>query len=100
VRLDVTLKVGANTETITVTDAAPLLKTENAEQATNISGDLFNSLPLNFGGGGGQTGNIRGWLSFIQLAPGVSGNDHRSAINGSPPGNFKICPEPIEICKL
>ncbi|HEU0006214.1 MAG TPA: carboxypeptidase regulatory-like domain-containing protein, partial [Terriglobia bacterium] len=90
VRLDVTLKVGANTETITVTDEAPLLKTENAEQATNISGDLFNSLPLNFGGGGGQTGNIRGWLSFIQLAPGVSGNDHRSAINGSPPGNFKI----------
>lgn len=61
VRLDITLKVGAYTETITVTDEAPLLKTENAEQATNISGEMFNSLPLNFGGGGGQTGNIRGW---------------------------------------
>ena len=49
-----------------------LLSAIYAEQATNISGEMFNSLPLNFFGGG-QTGNIRGWLRFIQLAPGVSG---------------------------
>jgi hypothetical protein len=89
-RLDVVLEIGATTETITITADAPLLQTESAEQSTNISGEMFNSLPLNFGGGGGSSGNIRGWLGFIQLAPGVSGNDHRAAVNGAPGGSFKI----------
>jgi len=90
VRVDLTLQVGVTTETITVTADAPLLRTENSEQSTTVSGELFNSLPLNFGGGGGSTGAVRSWLSFIQLAPGVSGNDHRSAVNGAPGGAFKI----------
>ena len=69
VRVDVVMPVGAASESVTVNAAAPLLKTENAEQSTNISGELFNSLPLNVG----ATNSIRSWLSFIQLAPGVSG---------------------------
>jgi len=69
-----------------VTDQTPLLRTENAEQSTNISGELFNSLPLNFS----ATNSIRGWLSFIQLAPGVSGTTHTANINGAPAGSFKI----------
>ncbi len=87
-RVDVVLQVGAATESVTVTAEAPLLKTENAEQSTNISGELFNSLPLNFG----QTfgGSIRNWLSFIQLSPGVSGSTHTASINGAPGGSFKI----------
>jgi Carboxypeptidase regulatory-like domain/TonB dependent receptor len=87
-RVDVMLQAGAPSEFVTVTAQAPLLKTENAEQSTNISGELFNSLPFNFG----QTfgGSIRNWLSFIQLSPGVSGSDHRASINGAPGGSFKI----------
>jgi carboxypeptidase family protein len=87
-RLDVVLQIGAPSESVTVTAEAPLLKTENAEQSTNISGEMFNSLPFNFG----QTfdGSIRNWLSFIQLSPGVSGSTHTASINGAPGGSFKI----------
>jgi hypothetical protein len=87
-RVDVMLQAGAPSEFVTVTAQAPLLKTENAEQSTNISGELFNSLPFNFG----QTfdGSIRNWLSFIQLSPGVSGSTHTASINGAPGGSFKI----------
>ena len=89
-RINVVLEIGAASETISVTDQTPLLRTENAEQSTNVSGELFNSLPLNFG----ATNSVRGWLGFIQLAPGVSVTDQRelqrSNINGAPAGSFKI----------
>jgi hypothetical protein len=86
IRVNVVMQVGATTESVTVNAEAPLLKTENAEQSTNISGELFNDLPLNFS----ATNSVRGWLSFIQLAPGVSGTTHTANINGAPAGSFKI----------
>jgi len=85
-RINVALEVGAASDTVLITDQPPLLRTENAEQSTNISGELFNALPLNFS----ATNSVRGWLSFIQLAPGVSGNTHTANINGAPSGSFKI----------
>jgi hypothetical protein len=85
-RVDAALEIGAASDTVTVTAEAPLLQTQSAEQSTNISGQLFNSMPLNFGGNNA----IRGWLSFIQLAPGVSGNNQAANINGAPGGSFKI----------
>lgn len=87
-RVNAVMEIGAATDTVTVTAQTPLLQTESAEQSTNISGQLFNSMPLNFG----QTfgGSIRNWLSFIQLAPGVSGTTHTANINGQPGGSFKI----------
>src|SRR5215475_5609704 len=89
-RMDATLEVGASSDTVTVTATSPLLQTESAEQTTNISGQLFNAMPLNFG----ATNSIRGWLSFIQLAPGVSVPNQTSPqtanINGAPGGSFKI----------
>jgi hypothetical protein len=92
-RLNTTLQVGASTESVTVNAEAPLLKTESAEQSMNVKGDKVNGLPLNFGGGGAQGGGIRNWLSFIILAPGVSGTGYTSPINGIPTGssgNFKV----------
>ncbi|HKQ74431.1 MAG TPA: TonB-dependent receptor [Blastocatellia bacterium] len=89
-RVDATLEIGAPSDTVTVTATAPLLQTQSAEQSTNISGQLFNAMPLNFG----ATNSIRGWLSFIQLAPGVSQPSQNSPqtanINGAPAGSFKI----------
>src|SRR5262245_62324295 len=89
-RVDAALEIGAASDTVTVTAQTPLLQTQSAEQSTNISGQLFNSMPLNFG----VTNSIRGWLSFIQLAPGVSvprQNEPQTAnINGAPGGSFKI----------
>ena len=94
VRVDFALQIGAPTESVTVTAEAPLLKTESAEQSMNISGERVNALPLNFGGGGGSTGAIRNWMSFMILAPGVSGsstsNPGSNAINGATGGAFKI----------
>jgi hypothetical protein len=92
-RLDFTLQVGMTTDSVTVTGEAPILKTENAEQSMNVSGDKVNNLPLNFGGGGSAGGGIRNWLSFIILAPGVSGTGYTAPVNGIPTGsygNFKV----------
>ncbi len=88
VRVDLALQVGAATESVTVTAEAPLLRTENSEQSMNVKGEKVNDLPLNFGGGGAQGGGIRNWLSFIILAPGVSGTAYNSPINGIPTGSF------------
>jgi hypothetical protein len=96
-RVDFALQVGASAETITVTGEAPMLHTENAQQAMNVTGDKVNDLPMNFGGGGSAGGGIRNWLSFMFLAPGVSGTNANSpganVINGIPAGtygNFKV----------
>lgn len=96
-RVDLAVQVGAASETVTVTAEAPLLRTENAEQSMNVSGEKVNDLPLNFGGGGSAGGGIRNWLSFMYLAPGVSGTNANSpgnnVVNGIPSGtygNFKV----------
>jgi hypothetical protein len=89
-QVDAVLEVGTAAETISVTAEAAILKTDNAEQGINVSGDRINALPLNFGGGGGNVGAIRSWLSFIVLAPGVSGTNERASVNGAPGGGFKI----------
>jgi hypothetical protein len=73
-RIDITLQVGATSESVTITAAAPLLKTESAEQSTVIMGERINELPLNFGGGGGSVGGIRSPYSFNVLSPGVAGS--------------------------
>ncbi len=93
VRLDFVLQLGTATETVTVMAEAPMLKTENAEQSINVSGNRINNLPLNFGGGGGSTGSIRSWTSFIVLSPGISGTGQGARVNGIPPNNFKIIVE-------
>src|SRR5690349_19887478 len=72
-RIDVTLEVGATSDTVTITAEAAQLKTESAEQSTIIQTSTINSLPLNFGGGGGSSGNIRSPFAFNILSPGVSG---------------------------
>jgi hypothetical protein len=89
-RVDAVLEIGGTEESVSVTAEASLLKTANAEQGINVSGDRINTLPLNFGGGGGNVGAIRNWLGFVMLAPGVSGTNERASVNGAPGGAFKI----------
>ena len=45
-RIDIGLEIGSNTEAVTVTEAAPLLKTESGELSHNITSDTLNSLPI------------------------------------------------------
>lgn len=89
-RLDVTLAVGSTAESITVEGSAPQLKSESVEQSINVSGNRINSLPLNFGGGGGNIGAIRAPLTFMVLSPGVTGNGTTGRVNGQAPNTFRI----------
>ena len=88
-RLDVRLLIGSTAESITVDAASEILKTENAEQSMNVSGEKLNELPINFGGTN-ASGGIRNWLTFTYLAPGVAGTSANSQVNGLPAGLFKV----------
>jgi hypothetical protein len=72
-RLDVTLDIGSNTESVTVTEAAPLLKTESSEVAHNVTSEFLNNLPV-LGIGrlaSGATG-IRSPYSVMNIVPGAT----------------------------
>jgi len=56
-RVDVVLKVGASTESVTVTSESTLLKTETAEQSMTVAGNQIAELPINFGIGAGAIRN-------------------------------------------
>ena len=60
--LDISLQVGALSETVTVKGETPMLEVSKAEQNVNISGELIRALPL--------TGR-RDWSDVLQLAPGT-----------------------------
>jgi Carboxypeptidase regulatory-like domain/TonB dependent receptor len=90
VRLDVGLKIGGATESVTVTAEAAMLRTENAEASTNVSGDKINNLPLNFGGGAGAIGAIRNQMAFVVLSPGVAGSGTGARINGFAGNTFRV----------
>ena len=63
-RVDVTLKPGAATETVTVTGAAALLDTEDSERGQVISARDVGNLPL----------NGRAYADLALLTPGVRAN--------------------------
>jgi len=65
VRVDLTLEVGATSESITITGEVPLLKTEDAEQSHTLTGEQLDNLPINFGVLSG--GYIRSPYAFITL---------------------------------
>ncbi len=75
-RIDANLEIGAATDTITVNDEVPQLKTESVEQSINVTGDRINDLPLNFGGGGGAIGAIRAAADVYDSFAGRLRNRH------------------------
>jgi Carboxypeptidase regulatory-like domain/TonB dependent receptor len=86
-RVDVVLEIGAANESVTVTETAPLLKTESGELSQNISTDQLNNLPmLGIGATAAGTAGIRNPYSVIQLLPGSAtfGADSSLRLNGSP----------------
>jgi hypothetical protein len=65
-RVDVALEVGSATESVTVTEAAPLLKTETGDVSHNVTSNKVNDLPT------GSLGAIRNTLTVSQLIPGTN----------------------------
>src|SRR5216684_6592050 len=45
-RIDASLEVGSTGESVTVNEAAPLLKTESGELGHNVTGETLNNLPI------------------------------------------------------
>ena len=85
-RIDITLEVGATTDSVTVTEAAPLLKTESGELAHSVTSDNLNTLPV-VGIGSGFSGNsgIRQPMAAAQLLPGgLYLGDNIVRVNGAP----------------
>jgi hypothetical protein len=60
--IDISLKVGAMSETVEVKGDAPLLETSNPGQAVNVSGEMAQSIPL---------AARRHWSEFLRFTPGA-----------------------------
>jgi hypothetical protein len=86
-RVDVVLKVGSASDSVTITAESSALKTESAEQSMTVTGKQISELPINFGIGAGA---IRNPLSFAQMTPGATFNGWNNiSINGGS-ANFKV----------
>jgi hypothetical protein len=84
-RIDVILEVGANTESVTVTEAAPLLKTESGELSHNVTTDSMNNLPVMGIGAAASGAGIRNPYAVLQLLPGADWRPDTSIrMNGMP----------------
>jgi hypothetical protein len=77
VRADVSMTLGARTETVQVTGQAPLLQRETAELGNVITGQEVEELPLT------SVGDQRTPASFMKLAPGVTGRGNSSGGPGA-----------------
>src|SRR5277367_397194 len=76
--VNVTLKVGAATESITVAADAPQLQTESSDISGTITADQYQKLPLALGG----VGAFRSPEAFIFLLPGNTGPGTANSPNG------------------
>ncbi len=84
-RIDVTLEVGSNSEAVTVTEAAPLLKTESGELSHNVTTDTMDNLPVLGIGANASGAGIRNPYSVLQLLPGADWRpDVSIRLNGMP----------------
>ena len=62
--VDVALRVGNNSETVTVTETAPLLQTTTSELGQVVDNTMMTSLPL----------SSRNFTQILALSPGVTAN--------------------------
>ena len=85
-RVDITLQVGAASESVTVSAEAPLLKTESGELSSNLSGQSLNTLPvLGIGSSFASNSGIRNPMAVTNLVPGgIFQGDVTVHINGTP----------------
>jgi hypothetical protein len=77
-RIDVPLKVGQVTQTVEVTGAAPILKTEATQVDTIINAATNDNLPL----------ASRNYVQLTLLAPGAVSTDPSSFNNGNNTGGY------------
>ncbi len=62
VTVDIILSIGSQSQSVEVSGEAPLIDTQSAEQAVNLSGELLRNVPI--------TGR-HDWSDSLQLTPGI-----------------------------
>ena len=75
IRIDIGLEVGNAAESVTVTEAAPLLKTESGELSHVVPIERMDNLPVLQTGGSAGSGGIRNPITVVALMPGSAGAD-------------------------
>ncbi len=69
IRVDATLEIGSASESVTVTEEAPLLKTESGELSNTIATQTMDTLPLL--SVGSNSSGIRNPFNIVALLPGA-----------------------------
>jgi len=82
--LNLSLKVGTASLTVTVTDAPPPLETENATLGVAMENDAYQSLPLEMGGANGVSTDQRRSTDMAILMPGVANNETKNNESDEP----------------
>ena len=82
--LDMTLQVGAATQTITVKDEPPPLETANATLGATLENEVYQSLPLEMGGANGISTDQRRATDSAILMPGVTNNETKNNESDEP----------------
>ncbi|MCU1335740.1 MAG: hypothetical protein JWO19_1321 [Bryobacterales bacterium] len=70
IRIDITLEVGSAAESVTVTEATPLLKTESGELSHVVTTERMDNLPILQTGAIAGSGGIRNPFTAVALMPG------------------------------
>ncbi|HEY7334430.1 MAG TPA: TonB-dependent receptor [Bryobacteraceae bacterium] len=71
-RVDIVLEVGANSDSITITESASLLKTESGELSHNVTARRLDDLPVLSIGAAAGTAGIRNPAAVTLLLPGAT----------------------------
>ncbi|MFN7929993.1 MAG: TonB-dependent receptor [Blastocatellia bacterium] len=79
-RVDLTLKPGQLTETVTITDAAQLLETDSSVRGQVIQREQIVNLPL----------NGRSYANLVLLAPGVRESNQNATTGGGREAAFNV----------
>ncbi len=86
IRIDIALEVGLTSDSVTVSEAAPLLNTESGELSHNVSVKQMDDLPI-LGIGAAQAGSagIRNPMAMVELIPGTAWTPNSLVrVNGAP----------------
>ncbi len=88
-RIDISLELGSSTESVTVSAAASMLKTESSELTHNVTIKQLDNLPILGVNGGGISGNgtagFRDPFALLQLIPGTTyAASNTLTVNGAP----------------
>ncbi len=81
VRVDITLQPGATTQTVTVTEALPIINTTNAQTGGTLDNQALSQLPIN-----GR--NYRWQANYVPgVMTGVGEGSSNQIVNGTPVSN-------------